>query len=295
MAQKLLEGFFGSSQAGKCMEALQQKGYDRNMASKAMQEAVPSTADYMEKETEGQQDKKLGWFNLFGGHSGWEFLTGAVAGIFRGEGIMGSAKTGGISMVSGHIAECIADRCGVSRAAAGEIAAIATPFIAHYVHEKLQQHGEESGAGHKGRGSEGDAVPNQAYSEEYGGQGDVGGSAPNLACREEYQRKADIGGGEGGQMYAAQGYTAPPAVERGPGHFRGEEYGAGQAFESRPGHHQGGGQQVYEGQGQLGGAPRLHHGHGKEYPIPPEDIKHGEDLEEEEYRRRGQYSEREVR
>lgn len=211
MASQLLDGFFGSSQYGKALEVLKQKGIDTSTAKQVLERAVPASGEAMDRQTEGQQKPHLGWFNLFGGHSGWEFLTGATEGLFKGQGMKGSLEDGGMSLIAGHVAECVADRTGMSRAVAGEVAAAATPFIVHYVQEKLRQHKDvvqEHGEPPKyqeniGYSKQGPEQYSQDVVHEQGGdppyQGDVGYSKPQRLERysEEYGERPQYQGDAG--------------------------------------------------------------------------------------------------
>jgi hypothetical protein len=129
-----------SPQAAQAMQALGQRGYDPGQATAILNAAAPAAANAMAQQTQGHPEPALGLFNIFGGHAFAEFLTGAVTGLLRGDGVVGSLEDGGMGMIGGHIAEVVAQRVGVNQRVAGEIAAIATPFIVHYVHEHISGH-----------------------------------------------------------------------------------------------------------------------------------------------------------
>lgn len=145
MFQELLSGFLTSQQGADALTALQSKGYGADDASALLNHAVPAAVEAMHQQTAGQENPGLSLFNIFGGHAGREFLLGAVAGLLRGDGFVGSLEDGGMGMIGGHIAEVIAERAGVDPTAAGEIAAVVTPFIVHYAHEKLASHPSVTG------------------------------------------------------------------------------------------------------------------------------------------------------
>ncbi len=140
MFDQMLSEFTGSMQGQNALAALQQRGFAPAAAYGLLSHAVPAATEAMHRATTGHQEPALGLFNLFGGHAGREFLTGAVAGLLRGDGVVGSLEDGGIGMISGHVAEVVAQRTGMNQSAAGEVAAVITPFIVHYAHDKLSGH-----------------------------------------------------------------------------------------------------------------------------------------------------------
>lgn len=139
MFDDLLSGFASSPHGQSAAQALQNKGYSPADAEGLLSHAIPAAAAAMKKQTEGHEQPHLGLFNIFGGHAKREFLIGLTEGLLRGDGVVGSLEDGAMSMVAGHIAEVVADRAGMNQEAAGTIAAIVTPFIVHYAHEKLAE------------------------------------------------------------------------------------------------------------------------------------------------------------
>lgn len=140
MFQELLSGFLTSEQGTNALSALQSRGYSADDAAALLNHAVPAAVESMHQQTEGHENPGLGLFNIFGGHAGREFLLGAVAGLLRGDGVIGSLEDGGMGLIGGHIAEVVAERAGLDPTVAGEVAAVITPFIVHYAHDKLSQH-----------------------------------------------------------------------------------------------------------------------------------------------------------
>ena len=140
MFQELMGSFMQSEQASQAQQALSARGYPPDQVSAILDAAGPAAANAMHAQTQGHAEPALGLFNIFGGHAGAEFLTGAITGLLRGDGIVGSLEDGGMSMVAGHIGEVLAQRMGWNQRLCGEVAAIITPFVAHYVHEHLSSH-----------------------------------------------------------------------------------------------------------------------------------------------------------
>merc|ERR1712087_471487 len=104
MAASLLKDFFNSSQHKQCLQALQSnpilesEGVDNETIDYCLQHAVPAAAEAMDKQTVGQRKPHLSLFNIFGGHAGWEFLTGCLVGLARGDGLVGTLEDGGMGM-----------------------------------------------------------------------------------------------------------------------------------------------------------------------------------------------------
>ena len=140
MVDQMLSQFTGSVQGQNALAALQQRGFSPDAAMGLLGHAIPAATAAMNNATSGHAEPAMGLFNIFGGHAGREFLTGAVAGLLRGDGIVGSLEDGGVGMISGHVAEVIAQRTGMNPSVAGEVAAVVTPFIVHFAHDKLSGH-----------------------------------------------------------------------------------------------------------------------------------------------------------
>src|SRR4051812_3285812 len=103
MFKELLSGFLSSSQGQSALGTLTQQGYSADDAQSLLGHAIPAAAHAMHKQTEGHAEPAVGLFNIFGGHAGRSFLEGAIAGLIRGDGFIGSLEDGGMGMISGHI------------------------------------------------------------------------------------------------------------------------------------------------------------------------------------------------
>jgi hypothetical protein len=139
MFEQMLAGFATSDQGKSALSALQQQGISATDAQSFLTHAVPAAAESMHQQTAGQAQPTLGLFNIFGGHAGKEFLLSAVAGLLKGDGIVGSLEDGGMGVIGGHIGEVVANRMGWDQDRAGKLAAVATPFIVSYVHSHLSK------------------------------------------------------------------------------------------------------------------------------------------------------------
>ena len=91
----------------------------------------------------GQQP--LGLLNITDSHYATNFLSAAVTGLVRGEGLKGAAVDGLQGVVGGHVAEVIASRCGLPQRVAGVVGAIITPLMIDFLWDKIQ--GMRQGAG----------------------------------------------------------------------------------------------------------------------------------------------------
>jgi hypothetical protein len=140
MFSELMSMFHQSPQGQQAMQAIMQRGYSQEQAMQIMQAAHAGAINGMNQAGQGQAEPHIGLFNIFGGHSGAEFLTGAITGFLRGDGFVGGLADGAFGMIGGHVAEYIAQYTGMNRMVAGELAAVATPFLVHFAHQRLSGH-----------------------------------------------------------------------------------------------------------------------------------------------------------
>jgi hypothetical protein len=137
MFEDILSEFTSSPHCESAVAALVQQGIGDGDARNYINDATTAAAAAMSKATESHPQPEVGLFNIFGGHAGKEFLIGLTEGIVRGDGIVGSLEDGGMSMVGGHIGEYLASKTGLPEETSGLVAAVVTPFIVRFVHEKL--------------------------------------------------------------------------------------------------------------------------------------------------------------
>jgi hypothetical protein len=152
MFAELLNRFSSSQHGQQAAALLAQQGWSPAQQQQIFGAALPAAANALHMQTQGSSQPALSLFNIFGGHPGRQFLLGAVAGLFRGDGVVGSVGDGAMGMVSGHMAEVLAQRLGMSPQLAGNVTAALTPMITHFVYENLlshpdvmQQHGAHPG------------------------------------------------------------------------------------------------------------------------------------------------------
>jgi hypothetical protein len=137
MFEEILSEFTSSPQAKGAIDALARQGISEDEARNLIEQALPGAAASFGKQTEGHEQPHVGLFNIFGGHAARNFLAGVVAGIARGDGLVGSVEDGGIGVLVGHLGEYLAERVGIDGDKASTVAAALGPFIVHFMHEKL--------------------------------------------------------------------------------------------------------------------------------------------------------------
>jgi hypothetical protein len=137
MFEQLLSQFTSSPQGQGALAALQKQGISPDEARDLIEKSLPGAAASFSRQTEGQPQPHVSLFNIFGGHAGRNFLAGLVAGIARGDGVVGSLEDGAVGVLGGHLVEYLADEVGLDGDKASTVGAALAPFIAHFIHEKL--------------------------------------------------------------------------------------------------------------------------------------------------------------
>jgi hypothetical protein len=152
MFDQLLQMFTGSQQGQQAMSRLVGQGYTQQQAQGILGAALPVAAQAVHAHMTGQGGPGL--FDIGQSNYGTNFLTGAVAGLLRGDGIKGAAVDGLEGVVGGHVAQVIAGRFGLPQRVAGMIGAAITPPMLSFLWEKFQgmQQGQSPFAGLFGGG-----------------------------------------------------------------------------------------------------------------------------------------------
>lgn len=140
MIEQMMNGFVTSPEGQQAQKVLASKGFSVDQVKQIMHHVTQAASGSLHQQTHGHAEPAVGLLNVFGGHAGREFLMGAVAGLIKGDGLVGSLKDGGMGMLTGHIAEWLAPRLNVDPEVAGGIAAAVTPFVGQYVHNHLSEH-----------------------------------------------------------------------------------------------------------------------------------------------------------
>lgn len=174
MLQELLASFTQSPQGQQAMQRLQQQGVPQDQASSILGAAFPAAAQSLHGQLLGGAGGGGGGgggaggilSNFFGGGSGGSgggqgpigiteigkssyvtnFLSAAVSGLVRGQGLKNAAIDGAQGVVGGHVAQVIASRFGLPTGVAGAIGAVVTPLIIDFLWQKMQGGGLNLGS-----------------------------------------------------------------------------------------------------------------------------------------------------
>jgi len=126
-AQQFVSEFLGSPQGAQAAQALSAQGVGDADAQSMLSQAAEATHGHVEEQSAG----------LLGDHAGRSFFTAFATGLVRGDGVLGSLKDGGEGVLTGRVAESLANSAGVNTGTASTIAAAATPFLVSFLKEKL--------------------------------------------------------------------------------------------------------------------------------------------------------------
>lgn len=140
------------------------------------------------------------------GQSGYavNFLSAAVSGMVRGQGMKNSAIDGLQGVVGGHVAEVIAGQFGLPRRVAGVAGAVITPLMVDFLWEKFQGGGLQSMIpGFGGGASQGDP------SQQLGAGPQAQGASPGFGTGMFQGPAAAPGFGAGLFGGSTGGYTPP--------------------------------------------------------------------------------------
>jgi hypothetical protein len=121
--------FMASGQGASALGALQSQGLDPSMAQQVLQHAAVAAHGHVEQVSQSA--------GILGNHPGKSFFAAFAAGLIKGDGIWGSLKDGGEGVLTGRIAEFVADKAGVDSGTASALAAAATPYLVDYFKGKL--------------------------------------------------------------------------------------------------------------------------------------------------------------
>lgn len=148
MFDQLLNMFGQSRQGQAAYQQLQGQGYTPTQAAGILTTAFPAAAQAMQNAIQGgASGQGLGLLDITNSNYATNFLSAAVAGLVRGEGLKGAAIDGVQGVVGGHVAQVIASRCGLPERVAGVVGAIITPLMVDFLWEKYQQMQAGGGVG----------------------------------------------------------------------------------------------------------------------------------------------------
>ena len=126
-AQQLISEFLSSDQGAQAIQALGTQGIGQEDAQALLGHATEAAQAHVEEQHAG----------LLGEHTGKSFFASFAAGLVRGDGFLKSLEEGGEGIVTGRIAEAMANRAGIDSSTASTIAAAATPYVLAFLKQKL--------------------------------------------------------------------------------------------------------------------------------------------------------------
>lgn len=159
MLQELLASFTQSTQGQQAMQRLQSQGVPHDQASSILGAALPAAAQSMHGQLSGggAGQGPMGVLDIQRSSYVTNFLSAAVSGLVRGQGLKGAAIDGVQGIVGGHVAQVIASRFGLPTGAAGAIGAVITPLLVDFLWQKMQGGGLNLGSMFGGGGAGGGA------------------------------------------------------------------------------------------------------------------------------------------
>ena len=129
--QQLVSEFLASDHGAQALQALGAQGLSGADAQQVLGHAASAAAEHVEQQQAG------GGGGLLGEHSGKSFFAGLAAGLVRGDGFLKSLMDGGEGVLSGRVAEAIAQRAGIDPSTASSLAAAATPYLVGFLKQRL--------------------------------------------------------------------------------------------------------------------------------------------------------------
>jgi len=127
MFDQLLNLFGQSPQGQQAYSALQAQGYSPTQSAGILTTAFPAAVSAMQNAMQSNNGQ-LGLLDIKNSNYAMNFLTGAVSGLVRGQGMKGAAVDGLQSVVGGHVAQVIASRCGAAMPLARKSESKLAPF-----------------------------------------------------------------------------------------------------------------------------------------------------------------------
>jgi hypothetical protein len=141
MFEGLFQSFMGSPHGQSALQQLGAQGFAPQQAHGIIATALPAAYQAMQGAMNGNAGGR-GLLDLGQSHYVMNFMSGAVAGLIRGDGLAGGAIDGLEGVVGGQIAEVVASRCGLPQRIAGMVGAALTPLMVRFLWEKFQGTGQ---------------------------------------------------------------------------------------------------------------------------------------------------------
>lgn len=131
-AQQLITEFLDSEHGSQALQALTQQGISEADGQQLLAQVAQAAHEHVEEQHQSQ-----GGGGLLGEHAGKSFFAAFAAGMVRGDGFFKSLMEGGEGIMTGRVAESLAERAGVDSSTASTIAAAATPFVVAFLKQRL--------------------------------------------------------------------------------------------------------------------------------------------------------------
>ncbi|MEM5387138.1 hypothetical protein VSR68_26575 [Paraburkholderia phymatum] len=125
--QQLVSEFLASEHGNQAAQALADQGVSPDDAQQMLGQVAETAHAHVEEQSAG----------LMGEHPGKSFFAAFAAGLVRGDGFFKSIEEGGEGILTGRVAEALAQKMGVDPAVASTVAAAATPYVVAFLKEKL--------------------------------------------------------------------------------------------------------------------------------------------------------------
>lgn len=138
MLGQLFQSFTQAPQGQQAIQQLSQQGFAPAQSMGFLQSAFPAAASAFQRARAGGAAGPQGVTDVGSSHYVTNFLSAAVTGLIRGEGIMGAAVDGLQGVVGGHVAQVIATRFGLPQRVAGTVGAIVTPLIIDFLWDRVR-------------------------------------------------------------------------------------------------------------------------------------------------------------
>jgi hypothetical protein len=125
--QQLVSEFLASEHGNQAAQALADQGVSPDDAQQMLGQVAETAHAHVEEQSAG----------LMGEHPGKSFFAAFAAGLVRGDGFFKSIEEGGEGILTGRVAESLAQKMGIDPAVASTVAAAATPYVVAFLKEKL--------------------------------------------------------------------------------------------------------------------------------------------------------------
>lgn len=125
--QQLASEFLNSDHGAQATQALAAQGVSPEDAQQLLTHATSAAYEHVEEQHAG----------LLGEHPGRSFFAAFAAGLVRGDGFFKSLEEGGEGVLTGRVAEALAERAGIDPSTASTLAAAATPYVVNFLRQKL--------------------------------------------------------------------------------------------------------------------------------------------------------------